>query len=59
MNYRNLTATLLLLALGFAICAIFASLLPGAWWQWLAGAALLVVAGAAASNVADEKEVKA
>ena len=48
----TITPTLLLLALAATVCAIFAPLVPGAWWQWLLAAAVLVF-GAVASAAAD------
>lgn len=45
MNHQSLTTTLLLAALLCALCAIFASLLPGTWWQWTSAAGLLAFAG--------------
>lgn len=55
MTYRDLTKTLLLLCLAATIGLIFASAIPGAWWQWLAVAVLLLFAAAMASNAADER----
>ena len=53
MTYRTLATVLLLLSALAVIATIFAPLLPGAWWQWLLTAAVLVIAAAGASNAAD------
>ena len=56
MNYRDMTTALLLLSLAAMIATIFASLIPGARWQWLATAFVLLFAAAGCSNAADERE---
>lgn len=58
MNHQALTTTLLLLALGCAICATFAQLVPGAWWQWLTATALLGSAGIVNAALTGSKEAK-
>lgn len=44
---------LLLGALASALLAVMANYVPGAWWQWLLVAMLLVFAGAFAKYGAD------
>ena len=50
---NNLTQTLLLLTLASTVGLIFADELPGAWWQWLLSAVILLVAAASASNASE------
>ena len=54
MTYRDLTKALLLLTLAATMATIFASLIPGAWWQWLAATIVLLFAAAGCSNAAEE-----
>lgn len=51
---NNLTQTLLLLTLAATVGLIFASELPGTWWQWLLAAVVLLVSAAGASNASEE-----
>lgn len=53
---NNLTQTLLLLMLACTVGLIFADELPGAWWQWLLSAVILLVAAASASNASGEDQ---
>lgn len=45
----TLTQTLLLLALACTVGLIFADALPGAWWQWLLSAVVLLFTAAVAA----------
>lgn len=50
MNYRDMTTALLLLSLAAMIATIFASLIPGAWWQWLLAVTIAFIGLATASD---------